>query len=175
MTYKSSQFEKTGISFCEFVFLYIIFSTICVIWGVHDSFKSLPICRQVVLKTLSRYRKIGLILKKHYKVSNLFRRCQTKELELIEHVKSLDRTKSSAPRFACVTLQTVKVGTQTQHLFSGNALFTYPGYQITKFAHDISKTPLNVKMKPQPTKQQPQNPEALQEYFLSHKISQSLI
>ena len=33
----------------------------------------------------------------------------------------------------------------------------------------------NVKMKPQPTKQQPQNPEALQEYFLSHKISQSLI
>ena len=34
------------------------------------------------------------------------------------------------------------------------------------------KQPLNVKMKPQPTKQQPQNPEALQEYFLSHKISQ---
>ena len=56
----------------------------------------------------------------------------------------------------------------------------YPGYQITKFVHDNSefygpKTPLNVKMKPQPTKQQPQNPEALQEYFLSHKISQSLI
>ena len=30
-------------------------------------------------------------------------------------------------------------------------------------------------MKPHPTIQQPQNPEALQEYFLSHKISQSLI
>ena len=56
----------------------------------------------------------------------------------------------------------------------------YPGYQIIKFVHDISKfygakTPLNIKMKPQPTKQQPQNPEALQEYFLSHKISQNLI
>ena len=37
------------------------------------------------------------------------------------------------------------------------------------------QTPLNLKIKPQPTKQQPQNPEALQEYFLSHKISQSLL
>ena len=56
----------------------------------------------------------------------------------------------------------------------------YTGYQITKFAHDIAqfygpKTPLNVKMKPQPAKQSPKNPEALQKYFLSHKISQSLI
>ena len=55
-----------------------------------------------------------------------------------------------------------------------------PAYQNAKHADDAPKlygpeTSLNVKMKPQPTKQQPQNPEALQEYFLSHKISQSLI
>ena len=32
-----------------------------------------------------------------------------------------------------------KARAQSQHLFSGNAQFMYPGYQISKFAHDISQ------------------------------------
>ena len=37
-------------------------------------------------------------------------------------------------------------------------------------AIEQKQTPVNVKVKPQPTKQQPQNPEALQEYLLSQSL-----
>ena len=42
MNFNSSQFEKTGVSFCKYILPYNIFSMIYVIWGVRDSFKAVP-------------------------------------------------------------------------------------------------------------------------------------
>ena len=41
MDCNSSQFEKTGVSFCKYILLYIIFSMIYIIWGLRDSFNML--------------------------------------------------------------------------------------------------------------------------------------
>ena len=40
MNFNSSQFEKTGVSFCKYILLYKIFSMIHVICGVRDSFNA---------------------------------------------------------------------------------------------------------------------------------------